>query len=260
MPFFNLPLTTALGALLIFIRVVGIFISAPVLSSARIPPHTKVGLAILIALVLQPVVGLTPLTLPGNVLSYLALVVKEAVVGVSIGFVANMVFSAVQMAGEIADLQTGYAFAGLVDPYTGERTSMVGQFQVMMAWLVFLAVNGHHLLLKAVADSFQVLPLGSISVNEKIINGVMSLSSHIFLIALQIGAPIIGAVLLADLALGLLARTVPQLNILVIGFPIKMVMGLIVLMLALPLTIALQQNLVHVMKDGMAYVMSFVTP
>jgi len=254
---FNLPIQAVEGMLLVFSRVAGIFLSAPVLNSNRVPPQVKVGFAFLMAMVLYPIVGRDAAALPGDILPYGALVLKEAAVGISIGFVANLLFSAVQMAGELADLQTGFAFASLVDPFSGDRTSIVGQFQMMFAGLVFLGVDGHHVLLNGVADSFRLLPLGNIAVDAHVADGVMSICSRTLVIALQIGAPVIGAVLLGDIALGLLARTVPQLNILVLGFPIKMLLGLIILLLALPLSLAVERNLVVLIKHAITYMMSF---
>lgn len=255
MPIFDLPLAQLESLVLIFIRVMGVFLSAPILSSPRIAAPIKLGLALLLAIILQPIVA-TSTVLPTEVLPYFLLVFKESLIGVTIGFVANMVFMAVQMAGELADIQAGYSFAAVVDPASGINSSIIGQFQVMMAWMVFLAVDGHHILLNGLVDSFHVLPLGSIVFNPAIVHNVLGLSSQIFVIALQIGAPVIGAVLLGDLALGLLSRTVPQMNLLVMGFPVKMALSLIILAAALPLSLALERNLVYLMKGAVTHVLA----
>lgn len=255
MPLLNWQMEQLESLVLIFTRITGIFLAAPVLSSARIPPQVKVGLSLLVALVLCPVVG-APAALATETITFVLLVLKEAIVGLTFGFVANLVFASVQMAGEIADMQAGYAFAGMIDPTTGQHTSIIGQFQIMMAWLVFLAVDGHHILLSGIADSFTVVPLGALTFNAGVVGGIMSLSSRVFVIALQIGAPILGAVLLGDLALGLLSRTVPQLNLLVLGFPVKMLLGLIMLVIALPLSLVLERNLVYLMKGAVTQLLS----
>jgi flagellar biosynthetic protein FliR len=255
MPILNLPIEEIQNLLLIFTRVTGIFLTAPVLNSARVPLHMKIGLSVTVAMILGPIVKMTA-AIPIQTLPFAALVLKEAVVGLSIGFVANLVFTAVQMAGELADMQSGFAFAGMVDPNTGQRTSIIGQFQIMMAWLIFLGVDGHHVLLSGLTDSFRVMPPGSISVNAEVVSGIMGLTSRIFVIALQIGAPIMGAVLLGDLAIGLLSRTVPQMNIFVIGFPVKMLLGLVVLLLALPVSLVLERNLVYLMKGAVSHMLS----
>lgn len=241
--------------LLILGRVAGIFMSAPVLSSTRIPVQMKVGLAVMVALILRPVVGGLETGLPGAVLPFAALAVRETLIGVTIGFIASLIFSAVQMAGELGDMQAGFAFAGMLDPRTGERTSVIGQVHMLMAWLIFLGVNGHHVLLNGVAESFRAMPLGAAAAKAGLVDGLMVLASRVFAVALQIGAPVVGAVLLADLALGMLSRTVPQMNVFVVGFPIKMVLGLTVLMLALPLTCVLERNLVYLMREGISHLL-----
>ena len=251
----NWPIEQVQSVMLVFTRIAGIFLSAPVLNSHRVPAHTKIGLSVLVAIIVVPVVG-PPGEAAKEALPFAMLMVKEAVVGLSIGFVAQLIFAAVHMAGEMADMQSGFAFAGMVDPNTGQRTSIIGQFQIMTAWLIFLAVDGHHVLLNGVVDSFQVVPLGMVSVDPAVAQGVLGLGSHVFVIALQIGAPIIGAVLLGDLAIGLLSRTVPQMNLLVLGFPIKMTLGLVMLVLALPLSLALERNLVYFVKDAIEQILS----
>jgi len=255
MPILNWPVGQIENLVLIFTRVIGIFLAAPVLNSSRVPPHTKIGLSLLVAVIMTPVVGMTG-PLATEPLPFASLVLKEAVVGISIGFVAHMIFAAVQMAGEMADMQSGFAFAGLIDPNSGQHTSIIGQFQIMMAWLIFLGVDGHHVLFNGLAESFRIMPLGSISVDASVVKGVMALGSRIFVIALQIGAPIMGAVLLGDIALGMLARTVPQMNILVLGFPVKMLLGIIILVLALPLSLALERNLVYLTKGAITHLFS----
>lgn len=237
---------------MVFIRVTGMFVSAPVLNTNRIPMPVKVGLAFLMSIVLFPLVGGAVNTLPSDLFPYVILVLKELLVGLSIGFVATMIFSAVHMAGEISDMQSGFAFAALIDPTSGERTSIIGQFQINMAWLIFLGVNGHHVMINGVADSFRMVPLGNAALDGRVISSVLVMCSQVFIIGLQIGAPVVGAVLLGDIALGVLARTVPQLNILVLGFPIKMMLGLIVLMLSLPLVVTLERNLVPVMQHAIS--------
>ena len=141
--------------------------------------------------------------------------------GLGIGFVANLIFAAVAMAGEMADLQTGLALAALVDPSSEERTAIIGQFQLLMAWLVFFLCNGHQVLLRGLAQSLVILPLGEAALPPGPPVGPLALISRTFVVALQIGAPVLGSVLVTDIALGLLARSVPQMNLLVIGLPIE---------------------------------------
>jgi flagellar biosynthesis protein FliR len=253
MPFFNFSFGEIERGLLIFARVAGIFGSAPILSSPRIPLPPKVGLALMMALVLFPVVGGIQYGLPTQVPPFIFLVLKEALVGLVIGFVANLLFTAIHIAGQLIDMQTGFAFAGIIDPNTGNHSAIAGEFQSILAWMLFLAVNGHHMLLNGVADSFRALPLGTFSAGSGLLDGVLVLSSRIFVIALQIGAPVVGAVLLSDLGLALLSRTIPQMNVFVLGFPIKMALGLIVLLLSLPYIGVIERHLFTLIRAAISH-------
>jgi flagellar biosynthetic protein FliR len=162
--------------------------------------------------------------------------------------VANLLFAAVSIAGEMADLQSGLAFASLVDPANEERTAIIGQIQMMIAWLVFLAVNGHHVLLRGMSQSFTLLPLGAAALPPSPA-GMLSLVSRTFVTAIQIGAPVLGSVLVADIALGLLSRAMPQANLLAVGFPIKMLAAFAIITLSLPVLVSADRNLIP-MRDS----------
>jgi flagellar biosynthetic protein FliR len=229
-----LPIAQIQALLLIFSRVAGIFTAAPVLGSERVPIPIRAGLAFLIAGVLVPV---TPLAagIADGLLPFAGLAVKEMAVGMVIGFVSNLVFLVIQMAGEFADLQAGFGFAGMLDPVYGGKTSIIGQFQNLLALLIFVGLNGHHLLIAGVVDSFNALPLGAVTIAPTIASGFVEVASRLLLMVIKIGAPVIFAVLLADIAMGMVARTVPQMNLLVLGFPVKMSLALVTVFLALPL-------------------------
>ena len=221
--------------LLLFARVGGIFTTAPVLSSRRVPIPIKAGLAFLTAALLVPVTPRLAGQVPVALLPFTAVVIKELAIGMTIGFIAHMLISAFQMAGELADLQAGFGFASLFDPTFGGRSSILSHFQGLLAWVIFLGINGHHVLIAAVADSVNALPLGISGVGPLAARDVVELSAHLFPIVLRVAAPITGAVLLADIALGMIGRTIPQMNILVLGFPVKMALALVTMILAFPL-------------------------
>jgi flagellar biosynthesis protein FliR len=253
MPFLPYGLGEITRGLLIFARVAGIFGSAPILSSPRIPLFPKIGLAVMMALVLFPVAGGLQNGLPTQTLPFIFLALKEAVVGLVIGFIANLLFTAIHIAGQLIDMQTGFAFAGIIDPNTGNHSAIAGEFQSILAWMLFLSVNGHHMLLNGVAESFRALPLGTFTAGAGLLDGVLVLSSRIFVIALQIGAPIVGAVLLSDLGLALLSRTIPQMNVFVLGFPIKMALGMILLLLSLPYIGVIERNLFNLIRSAITH-------
>jgi len=243
-------------ALLVFCRVVGVIATGPVFQSQRVPWTVKAGFSVLLAVLLVPLAGAVPVLreLP----SFALAAGREVLVGVSLGFVANLLFAAVNMAGEMADLQSGFAFAALVDPSSEERTSIISQFQMITAWLIFLVSNGHHVLLAGLARSLALVPVGTAALAAGMPTGVLGLASGMFVAALQIGAPVIGSVLVADLALGMLARTVPQMNLLVIGFPVKMVFAFVILMLSLPCLLAAERSLIPMMDRSLTTVTAYL--
>ncbi len=231
--------------LLLFCRVGGTMIAAPLIGSTRIPARLKAGLALAISLVLAPVAG-DSAPPPGAIALALA-AGSEILLGLAMGFGASLIFAAVQMAGEMADMQSAFGFAGIVSPQTGERNSVIGQLQVSVAWLIFLAANGHHVVLRGIGGSLAAVPLGSppgfaAPALTHALAGLLATS-------ISIAAPVIGAVILTDFGLGMLTRAAPQMNLLAIGFPIKLAVGLGAALLSLPLLISAQHGLISTLDS-----------
>jgi flagellar biosynthetic protein FliR len=231
--------------LLLFCRIGGVMAVAPLLGSERVPARAKAALAIAIAVVLAPVAGSVPEFDSPITMSLAA--AGEIMIGVAIGFGAKLIFSAINMAGELADLQSGFGFASMVSPQTGEHASVIGQLQMNVSWLIFLGANGHHLVLTGLSRSLSALPLGSepgfcASTLTHAVSGLIAS-------AVMLSAPIVGAVILSDLALGLLTRAAPQMNLLAVGFPIKLAVGLLATLLALPLLVTAEHGLLRTMEQ-----------
>lgn len=243
-----MTLTLDLSALTTFLllacRVAGVTMVAPLLGSQRMPSRLKAALALVISLALAPVTATEGEV--GSALEMALAAGSELLFGAAMGFGARLIFAAIQMAGEMADMQSAFGFAGMVSPQTGERHSVIGQLQMAVAWLIFLGADGHHIILEAVAGSLGTVPLGSgpaLSV-APLVEAVGGLIAA----AVRMAAPIVAAVLLADFAMGLLTRAAPQMNLLAIGFPIKLALGLLATMLALPLLVSLERGLLSTME------------
>lgn len=218
--------------LLVLARVGGIFTTAPVFANVHLPVRIRVGLALALTFVFFPVVECElPRT---EVLPFVCALVKETFVGLAIGFVAALVFAAVHVAGTYIDLLMGFGFANIVDPTTREQNAVIGQFQNLVATLLFLSINGHHVLLKGLADSFVVLPLAQGVFSEQVARGMLEMFAGVFGSALKIAMPVVGTIFLTDVSLGILARTVPQLNVFVVGFPAKLAVALFIIIVTLP--------------------------
>lgn len=244
--------------MLVLFRVGGIFTTAPVFGNVNVTPVARVAMALAFSFVFLPMASYSAPQL--EVFTFLLAVVKEILVGVIMGFLVSMVFAAIQMAGAFVDLQIGFGFANIVDPMVKERAAVLGQLQNLAATLLFLAINGHHLVIRGLADSFSVLPLGTMSLSPNISGGLMGLFATIFLAALKIGAPVVGAIFLTDVSLGILARTVPQLNVFVVGFPAKLTVGLIATLAVMPVAFVVMGKLFMGLHSDILTLMTNFSP
>lgn len=215
-----------------FVRVLALLATAPVLQGRALPARVKIGLALGVALVLAPVAGAparAPLVLPEG----LFVLAGEIAVGVAIGFAMRIVFAAVELAGDLIGLQMGLGFAGFVDPGTSAQSPLVGSFLGLLAALVFLALDGHLMVIAAAAASFETVPVGA-GLRGVDAAAVLHWAAQIFALGVQLALPVLVAMLVANLTLGVLARTAPQLNLLAVGFPLTLVLGFALLLVALP--------------------------
>lgn len=229
--------------LLTLIRTAGIFTLVPIFGGTQIPAQVKVMLAAALAMIFVPLnAPASHAPIANDIFTMLMLVAKEAVVGITIGFATSLVFSAMQIAGDFIDMQAGFSFAQMYDPVNGGQAALAGRFHHILAGLLFFITNAHHSLISALAQSFSIIPVGQMSLNPMVANGVLDMFISLFLIALRIAAPVIGAVFLADVAMAIVSRAVPQMNIMMVGMPVKLGIGMLGMVIALPVTSALCQG------------------
>lgn len=222
--------------LLVLCRISSFIVVAPVLSSRNVPKTLKIGLAFFISLLVFLTVGFDAKIVADA--TYLLAVLREVLAGLLIGYVAYLFFTVMQIAGAFMDLTIGFGIANIVDPISGVSAPILGNFKYMLTILVFLSLNGHHYLLAAIMNSYKWLPLdnglyGSIA-DAGLANFLVRTFADTFQLALQISAPIVVAMILADIGLGFLARSAPQYNVFVVGIPIKIITGLVLLIVLLP--------------------------
>ena len=216
-----------LGVLLI--RPSALVLSAPLFGGTHVQPHVKVGLSVLLALSVAPVV-----TLPSADVGLTLLVARELVIGVSIGLAVRIVVSAAELAGYLAGFQAGFAIAAVIDPQQGVRNNMIAVLYGGLAVFVFFLVDGHHAVLLALVESYEALPIGGgTAVDGSLVGSVAGALGLIFRVALQMAAPVVFALLIVELGLGLVARVAPAMNLMVIGFPIRVLAGLVALGVAI---------------------------
>ncbi|MFJ8261522.1 flagellar biosynthetic protein FliR [Rummeliibacillus sp. NPDC094406] len=237
--------------LLILIRISAFFMTVPFFSYKTIPAKVKITLAVVLSWMMYYTIDVKPFDVNGE---YILLMMKEAVVGLSIGLIAYIIMSAIQIAGGFIDFQMGFAIANVIDPQTGAQSPLLGQFFNTLALLVLLGTNGHHLILDGIFYSYKYIPMDSVWPafgSSDLPQFVLKTFGTLFGIAFQMSVPIVATLFLVDIALGITARTVPQLNIFVVGFPIKIGVSFIVLIVMMGVMVAVMQKLFNFMFISM---------
>ena len=234
MDFYDLLQGHIAAFLLIVTRVSGIFIISPVFGSMNIPVQMRAGTALAFALLLFPVLDDGSVEAPPTVLMFAASVAAELFIGWVIGFAAYMVMSAISMAGKVMDMQVGFAMVNVMDPTSGQQIPLIGSFLYNLSIIILLVTNGHHIIVTALVDSFRIIPLLQMTWDPILTNIVSVMATGVFLTGMKIAMPVIFANFLTNVGLGILARTMPQLNIFVVGMPMHVIIGLGVLGMMLP--------------------------
>jgi flagellar biosynthesis protein FliR len=216
-----------------FVRILALVSTAPVLSDAAVPRQVKVMLAALLAIVIAPVLGPAAAT-PIVSAAGLWILAQQILIGVAMGFSMRMVFAAVQAAGEYVGLQMGLSFASFYDPTSGGATVVIARLLNMLAMLIFLAVDGHLLVIQALAASFEALPIAPTPLAAAGWGALVASAGDIFSGGLLLALPLVTALLILNLAMGILNRAAPQFSIFAVGFPLTLLAGIAMTYLLMP--------------------------
>lgn len=225
------------NALLIGARTSGMFLIAPIFSGRQVPAQLRIGLILVVTMLLSFATQVKtefPLTTPGQ---FIIALIAETLTGYVIGFVVYVVFATVQLAGQLLDMQMGFGIVNVIDPLSGMQMPMMGNFQYLLALLVFLGVNGHHYLIRALAESYQLIPVMGGHYDAQFAQFMIGLGAAMFVTAIKLAAPVVSAVFITDVALGFMARTVPQMNVFIVGLPAKILGGIFMFIVILPIYI-----------------------
>lgn len=237
-----LPLETIQAFLICAARVTSLFSAMPVFGSAQVPVRVRVTLSITIALVIFPVL---PQILPNTTLSPITmgiLIAKETMVGLMIGFIARLVFVAVEFGGAIIGYQMGFAAANVFDPQSQHQISLISQFQNVFAIFIFLAFDIHHVFVRLIAESYQLLPAGDLNLGGGAVLYLSRLTGDMFALAVKFSAPVLIVLLLSGLVLGLMSRIFQQLNAFMLSFPINIGVSFLSMGLTLELLAVMLQR------------------
>jgi len=223
--------------LLILFRVGAFMAALPILGGGGVPISIKVMMALSISVVLFQILHIE--TAPLVLGSLTVGIFGEILIGLVIGMGVRMIFSAVELGGTIVGFQMGFGVANVLDPVSNRQVGLIGQLQNLVASLIFLATNAHHIVLRALVRSFRLIPSFGFYPSEALIGYLMRLAGEMFALGIKIGIPVIAALLLANIAVGILSRVVPQINALLFSFPVTIGLGLLVIGASLPLFVGL---------------------
>jgi flagellar biosynthetic protein FliR len=233
-----------------FMRIGAMLLVAPVFGARFVPVRVRIALALVLSLAMAPMVapqvgGIDPLGAQGLMIS-----VQQVLIGLVMGFVLQMVFAAILIGAQSIAMSMGLGFATAVDPQNGVQVPVLSQYYLTLTTLVFLALNGHLLLMQMMINSFQGLPVGSTGIDGNGLWAVVGWGAHMFAGAVLIALTAVTALLLINLAFGVMSRAAPQLNIFGVGFPVMLSAGFVIILISLP---GMTQQLKNLLQD--AYLM-----
>lgn len=234
--------------MLVFVRVLAFFTTVPLFSYRTIPNTFKIGFVFFLTYIIFYTIDLSTVDIEGL---YVILIIKEAIIGLLLGLIAYIIVSTIQIAGGFIDFQMGFAIANVIDPQTGAQSPLTGQYFYIIALLFLLSVNGHHLLIDGMFYSYELIPVDAFIPfrDGALAEYIIQTFNTMFIVAFQIAIPIVGCLFLVDVALGIIARTVPQLNVFVVGLPIKIFVSFVVILFFLTFYMVLVKSLFGTMFE-----------
>lgn len=217
--------------LLVLVRCSGIFLISPFFSSQNIPNRLKIGLTLFLSIILTSTlqVSIGELETP-----MIVLILKELLVGAAIGFISYIFFSSFYVMGQIVDMNIGFGMVNVVDPQNRIQVPLMGNFYYIIAFLLLLTFDGHHVIINSIVDSYQFIPIGGFEITENITLFIIKLVSKMFILGFRLSIPVVAIIFLLDLLLGILVRTIPQMNVFVVGLPMKIFIGMFVILASIP--------------------------
>lgn len=238
---------------LVMARFSGLMIAAPVLGSRNFPIIAKIGLTGLTAMLITPTLGPLDETLPDNPVAFSLLGASELLIGLLIGFVMTLVFAAIQVGGQLMDMQTGFGMMNVFNPAMETQFPIFGFFFFILAVLFLLITDGHHVMLRALVSTFDRVPLGGFAARPRLLLEVSRLGRVMFIDGLMLAAPVAAAMLLAYVTMGLLGRVVPQIHLFVVGFPVTIATGLFVVGMVIHVYLRLLDGMFSEMFRNVAF-------
>ncbi|MBX7256132.1 MAG: flagellar biosynthetic protein FliR [Candidatus Hydrogenedentes bacterium] len=236
--------------LLVVVRFSGLIMTAPVIGSRNFPTTAKIGLVGLTAMLITPAIGRLDTPIPDDAVGFALYGMGELLIGIVIGFVMTLTFAAIQVAGQILDMMSGFSLINVFNPALETQVPIFGFFLFLLAALYLLVLDAHHLMIRALAASFETIPLGGFQANPALLWEVSSWGRAMFYDGIMIAAPAVGALLLAYLTMGLLSRLIPQVHLFVVGFPVTIAMALLLVAISLTAYLSLLDGMFERMFEN----------
>ncbi|PWI58201.1 flagellar biosynthetic protein FliR [Sulfoacidibacillus thermotolerans] len=245
-------ITSILIFLLIFVRATGVVFASPIFGNLQIPTLVKIGLSFYLSVIIVESLPKTTLLAHGvlvNATTFVLLLLQEALVGIALGLIANFIFYAIQFAGALLDLQIGFSMVNLVNPgFSTPSTPLANLLYILFA-LFFLGVHGDYSVILAILQSYRYVPIGSAHFGGPVADVFLHATITLFLIAVEIAAPVMLAIFLTNIAFAVASRAVPQMNVFFVGLPITLFLGLGLVGVLMPAFVALMRELIYTMDQ-----------
>lgn len=238
--------------LMILTRVSGLFLLAPVLGDKSFPVTFRIALAIILSLILVPILGATTTPTVSSTAELVVRIGRELLIGLIIGFLFRLLFMGVQAAGSLVGYQIGLSIANVIDPTSHSEQSIISQFWMLLAMLIFLTINGHHLLISGLADSFTLLPLGGGVLNDGGAELLMRVSGFVLVLAVKLAIPVIVTLFLIDIAMASVSRMMPTMNVFIVGFGLKIGAGVAIMAVSLPVFVIVLKHSLTTMNTELS--------
>ena len=245
MDIFNLNYAEFERFLFVFFRVGALVLFVPILGSRQVPSSMKIGFILFLSIAIFPLVEGRPLPDPRGIFDLAIFLISDVTIGLGIAFITRLNFTAVQIAGTVVDFQMGFGVVNVIDPQTDTQVSVTAQFHNIIAVLIFLAVDAHHFIIQAIVESFLIINPAEISFADITPGYMLHLFSGTFTTAVKIAAPIMAILFFLSVGLGLVARTVPQMNVFIVGFPLQIGVGLLMVGLSISFFSMLVQQQIY---------------
>lgn len=233
-----------------FVRIGALMVSAPVFSSRQTPLLYRIGFVLVLTWVLVPVIPPSPVVDAFSDEAFIILL-QQILIGVVMGFILQMVFAALIFGGQVIAYSMGLGFASMLDPQNGVQVPVISQFYLILATLLFLVLNGHLVLIEMLAQSFHTFPVAMTGISQNGLSEIIGWASRMFNAGLLMALPVVAALLLVNLGLGVIGRAAPQLNIFAVGFPMSILIGFMLLWITLP---DVMSNFAELLEEGLALI------